>query len=109
MPHNILVYLRTKISKVANRDKLNLKREVFIAWTQPQVLSAYFKQIENAKRQLAKWNVSMSGNNIVIHVVDQIYESDCFSEEMMTKWEETNENTKTWCQELFEEAYITCK
>ena len=36
----------------------------------------------------------MSNDNIVIHVVDQIYESDWFSEETMTKREEINENEK---------------
>ena len=93
--HDILVHLWMKISKVNNRDKLYLKRKVFIAWEQPHILLAYFKQIEKAKRQLAKWNVSMLDDDIIIHVVDQIYESDCFLEEKMTKWEETNKSTKT--------------
>ena len=46
---------------------------------------AYFKQIEKARKQLSKWNVSVFDNDIIIHVVDQMYESDLFSEEMMTK------------------------
>ena len=48
-PHEIIVHLWTKISKVTNRDKFNLKREVFVAWEQPKVLLAYFKQIESMK------------------------------------------------------------
>ena len=31
-PFELIVHLRTKISKVTNKDKLQLKREVFIAW-----------------------------------------------------------------------------
>ena len=54
-----------------------------------------FKQIKKAKKQLAKWNVTVSDDGIIIHVVDQMYESDCFSEETMTKLEETKDNTKT--------------
>ena len=40
-----------------------------------------------------------------------MYESDWFSEDTMTKWEEFNKNTKTWknCQQFFEEAYMACK
>ena len=65
MSHEIIV-----ISKVTNRDKLNLKREVFVARTQPQVLSAYFKHIEKAKKPLEKWNVSMLDDDIIIHVAN---------------------------------------
>ena len=49
-----------KISKVANRDKLQLKKEGFIAWEQAWVLRAYFKQIEKVKKQVAKWNITVS-------------------------------------------------
>ena len=50
-------------------------------------------------------------DNIIIHVVDQMYESDWFSEETITKWEETNNNSKTLhqCQQFFEDAYIARK
>ena len=50
-PHEIIMHLQIKVNKFINRDKLNLKREEFVAWEQPQVLSAYFKQIEKAKKQ----------------------------------------------------------
>ena len=40
----------------------------------------------------------MSDNDIVIHIVNQMFESDWFSEDTMTKWEETNDNRKTWKQ-----------
>ena len=40
-----------------------------------------------------------------------MYESDWFSEDTMTKWEETHNNRKMWnqCQSFFEEAYIARK
>ena len=44
--YEMISHLSTKISKVTNKDKVQLKKEVFIPWEQPQVLSAYFKQIE---------------------------------------------------------------
>ena len=93
-PNEILVHLQIKISKVTNRDKLQQKREVFIAWEQPQVLLAYFKQIEKAKKQLTKWNVTTLDNIIIIYAVNQMYEYDWFSKETMTKWEENNDNTQ---------------
>ena len=48
----------------------------------------------------------MSHDDIIIHVVDQMYEFDWFPKETMTKWEESNENTKTWenCQKFFKDA-----
>ena len=67
--------MQTKISKVTNKDKVQLKKEVFITWEEPQVLSAYFKQVEKARKQLTKWNVKVSDNSIVIYVVDQMYNS----------------------------------
>ena len=63
------------------------------------------------KKQLAIWNIKMSDNNIVIHIVDQMYKSHWFSEETMTTWEETQDKKKTWpkCQTFFEAAYIARK
>ena len=51
----------------------------------------------------------MSSNDIVIHVVDQMYDSDWCSEETITNWEEIPENDKTWSkfQQFFKAAYIT--
>ena len=53
----------------------------------------------------------MSDDDIPIYAVDQMYESDWFSEETMTKFDETNDSSKTWlqCQQFFEEAYIARK
>ena len=88
----------TKISNVTKKHIVQLKKAFFTPWEQPQVLSAYIKQIEKARKQLQKWSVNVPDNDIVIYVVDQMYESDWFSEDTMTKWEETNDNKKTWKQ-----------
>ena len=46
----------------------------------------------------------------MIHVVDQMLESDWFSEETMTTWEEFLDNEKqSKCQQFFENAYIAKK
>ena len=60
-----------------------------------------------AQKQLEKQNLTVSDDVIVIHIVDQMYKSDWFSEETMAKWEEINYNNKTWleCQQFFEDAY----
>ena len=107
----MIEHLQTKISKVTNINTVRLKKEVFIIWEQPQVLSAYFKPIEKARKQLAKWNVKVSDNDIAIHVMDQMYELDWVSEEIMTTWAETQDNKKTWpkCQTFFDAAYIARK
>ena len=47
-PFEMIEHLQIKISKVTNKDK------VFITWEQPQVLYAYFKQINKAQKQIAK-------------------------------------------------------
>ena len=53
----------------------------------------------------------MLDNNIVIYKVDQMCNSDWFSEKTMTNWEEILDNHKTWskCQQFFEAAYIARK
>ena len=81
----MISHLHTKISKIMNKDKIQLKKEVFIKWEQPQVLSGHFKQIEKARKQLEKWSVNMSNDDIVIHMVNQVYKSDWFSKDTMTK------------------------
>ena len=97
-PFEVISHLCTKINKVTNKDKVQLKKEVFIKWEQPQVLSAYFKQIEKARKQLEKCSVKVSDNDFIIHMVDQMYELDLVSKDTMTKWEEINDNSKTWKQ-----------
>ena len=47
-PFEMIKHLHTKISKVTNNDKVQLKKEVFITWEQQQVHSVDFKQIKNA-------------------------------------------------------------
>ena len=90
----MIKHLWTKISKVTNRYKVQLKKEVFITWEQPKVLSAYFKQIDKTQTQLGKWKEMVSDDDIAIHVVDQMYELDWVFKETMTKLEEINNNKK---------------
>ena len=54
MPFEMIKHTRTKISKVTNKDKVQLKKEVFIYWEQPQVLTAYFKQIDKSTNAVSK-------------------------------------------------------
>ena len=39
MPYKMIEHLRTKIGKGTNKDKVQLKKEVFIMWKQPQGLN----------------------------------------------------------------------
>ena len=59
------------------------------------VLSVNFNQIEKAKK-LAKWNITVSDDDIIICVVNQMHEPDWFLEEIMTKWKDTKDKRKTW-------------
>ena len=74
MPHKMIVHLKTKIRKITKKSNSTSKREVFVTWKKPQVLLAYFKHIEKAKKQLTKLNASVSNYDIIMHVVDQMYE-----------------------------------
>ena len=73
------------------------------------VLSAYFKKIEIAKKKLLV--ECLSEDDIIIHVVEQMYKSNWFTEEHMTEWEELDDGTKTWeeCKAHFKRCYITRK
>ena len=67
-------------NKQSNKERLSPNEiEIFITWEKPWVISAYFKQINKAQNQLAKWNVTVSDDDIVIHVVNQMYNSDWLS------------------------------
>ena len=48
-----------------------------------------------SKKQMAKWKVKVSDDDIVKHDVYQMYTLDWFSKETMTKWEEINNYDKT--------------
>ena len=77
-----------KITKVTNQDEARVNRKIFILWEQQMDLSTIFKKIKMAKKKLKKWNVTMSDDDIVIHVMEHMYDSDWFTEEHMTAWEE---------------------
>ena len=53
----------------------------------------------------------ISDDNIMIDVVDQMYESDWFLEETMMAWKDTQDSQKTWvkCRAFFKAAYIARK
>ena len=82
----MITHLQTKNCKVKNKEKVQLNKEVFITWKQPQVCLAYFKQIEKVQKELAKWNIKVSEDDIVIHVIDQMYALDRLSKATMKKW-----------------------
>ena len=86
-------HLRSKISTVTNWEKAAVKREIFIPWEQPTVLSAYFKKIEIAKKKLKKWNITASDDDIVIHVMGQMYDSNWFNKEHKQLQQLTTQNT----------------
>ena len=94
MPFEMLKHLQT--------NKVRLKKQVFMD---------YIKQINKAHKQLSKWNVTVSVDNLVIHINNQMYESDFFFLETMMTWEEIPDNIKSWaiCQQFFEATYIACK
>ena len=96
LPSTIIHHLWSKISKVTNWDKATVKCEIFIPWEQPTVLSAYFQKIKKAKKKLEKWNVTASDDDIVIHVMEQMYDSNWFTEEHMTEWKEREDRNKSW-------------
>ena len=79
----MIEHLCSKISKITNKDKVQLKKKVFIEWAHLQVLLAYFKQIDKARKQLAMQRVKISEEHLVIHVVDQMYDLDWFLGETM--------------------------
>ena len=63
-PYEMISHLHTKISKVTNKDKVQLKKEVFIPWEQPQVLSVYlnkFKKQENINKYKKQENNCRNG------------------------------------------------
>ena len=106
----MIKHLQTKISKVTNKG--GAAKEVSVhhvgATTSPiSILQTYCY----GTKELAKWNVKVSYYDIVIHAVDQMYESDWFSKDTMTKWGETQDNDKTWskCQKFSEDTYIARK
>ena len=53
--------------------------------------------------------MKLTNDDLAIYVVDQMYQLDWFSEETMTKEEESNINSKTWlqCKHFFEEGWHT--
>ena len=104
MPYEMMEHLQTKISKVTNKDKVQLKQEVLITWEQLQVLLAYFKQIEKARKQLVKWSVKVYNDDLLIHVMSQMYKSDWFLEETIMVWEDTQD-----IKNILEAAYIARK
>ena len=70
-----------------------------------------FKKNEKARKQLAKWKEKVSDDDSIIHIVNQMYKCNWSSKEIMTKWEETKDGSKTWqnCQQFFDKAYMVRK
>ena len=50
LPTHVITYLQGRMSKVTKHDKAAGKREIFIMWEQPMVLSLYFKKIGEVER-----------------------------------------------------------
>ena len=74
------------------------------------VLSAYFKKIEMTEKKLEKRNITVSDNDIIIHIIKQINDYNWFTKEHMTECVEQDNRTKREeCKAHFERCYIPRK
>jgi hypothetical protein len=97
----LLTYLRTKWCKVMMKERTNATETFYQAWFPSTThIITLGRQLNKQKKKCKNINVIISDKAKTLHFVYQMYKSDYYTEEHMTKYKMQADINKTWLRTL---------
>ncbi len=98
---NVLHHLRTKWCKVMTRERTDATKAFYQAWVPNMTHIITFSwQLNKQQKKCKTINVIITDKAKTLHFVGQMYKSDYFTEEQMTKYEILSDANKVWNKTL---------
>jgi hypothetical protein len=97
----LLTHLRTKWCKVTTKERTNATEAFYQAWVPSTAHIITFScQLDKQQKKCKNINVIISDKAKTLHIVDQMYKSNYYTKEQMTKYKMQADINKTWLYTL---------
>ena len=98
---SVLHHLRTNWCKVMTRERTDATKAFYQAWVPNMThIITFGRQLNKQQKKCKTINVIISDEAKTLHFVGQMYKSDYFTEEHMTKYEILSDSNKVWDKTL---------
>jgi hypothetical protein len=100
---NIIDHIRTKV-KLTTTEKAKMRDQISFEWDQSQDFASYIVELEQIKRRLGRWGITINEDTLMSTAIKQINKCTIFTKDHKKAWEELDEEERDW--ELFKTYYI---
>jgi hypothetical protein len=100
---NIIDHTRTKV-KLTTTEKAKMRDQISFEWDQSQDFASYIVELEQIKRRLGRWGITINEDTLMSTAIKQINKCTIFTKDHKKAWEELDEEERDW--ELFKTYYI---
>jgi hypothetical protein len=100
---DIIDHIRTKV-KLTTTEKAKMRDQINFEWDQSQDFASYIVELEQIKRRLGRWGITIDEDTLMSTAIKQINKCTIFTKDHKKAWEELDEEEKDW--ELFKTYYI---
>ncbi len=97
----LLTHLRTKWCKVMTKKRTDATEAFYQAWAPSTThIITFGRQLDKQQKKCKNINVIISDEAKTLHFVGQMYKSDYYTKEQMTKYKIQADINKTWLHTL---------
>ena len=96
LPRDFITHLETKWVFLDEMQVQQLKDEYYKGWSADEHISAFARRLDKDQAKLASDGVTISNVDKNQHYMLQIWKSEMFSQQAMTKWTKRPVGVKTW-------------
>ncbi len=109
---NVLHHLQTNWCKVMTRERTDATKAFYQAWVPNMThIITFGRQLNKQQKKCKTINVVISDKANTLHFVGQMYKSNYFTKEQMTKYKILSDANKVWDKTLahFTDLFSLCK
>jgi hypothetical protein len=100
---DIIDHIRSKV-KLTTTEKAKMCNQINFEWDQSQDFASYIIELEQIKRWLGRWGITIDEDTMMSAAIKQINKCTIFTREHKKAWEELEYDEKDW--ELFKTYFI---
>jgi hypothetical protein len=87
---NIIDHTRTKV-KLTTTEKAKMRDQISFEWDQSQDFASYIVELEQIKRRLGRWGITINEDTLMSTAIKQINKCTIFTKDHKKAWEELDE------------------
>jgi hypothetical protein len=99
----LIDHIRGKV-KLTTTEKAKMRDQVNFEWDQSQDFASYIVELEQIKRRLGRWGITIDEDTLIATAIKQVNKSTLFTRVHKKAWEDLEEEERDW--ELFKTYFI---